>query len=137
MAVWSDHDDDYLLIRRGHLNDLVVEAVGRVHTDIEHRLSLLEKRIVREIKKMAEQTQAAVAELTKDLQRLADGYVAQQAIIKAQADALAAADTVKAQAVADAIAADDSIDTAAINTADAIIEGLVPEPAPEPTAPEA
>lgn len=85
------------------------------------------ERIEREIKKMA----ANFAELTKDIRRLADGYVAQQAKIAALEAALAEADAVKAQAVADAIAADDAIDQAAIDEADAIVESVSPEPAPE------
>ncbi len=88
--------------------------------------------ILKEIKKMGAQSQAALAELSKDLRRLADGYVAQQAKIVTLEAALAEADAVKAQAVADAIEADDAIDTAAIADADAIVEAVSPEPATEP-----
>lgn len=85
---------------------------------------------------MGEATAAALAELTKDLHRLADGFVALQAENAALKDALAQADATKAQAVADAIAADDAVDSAAIAEADAIVESLSPEPAPveEPPA---
>lgn len=90
--------------------------------------------IKKEVKKMGEATAAALAELNKDLHRLAEGYVALQAENAALKAALASADADKAAAVADAIAADDAVDSAAIAEADAIVEGLSPEPAPEPPA---
>lgn len=90
------------------------------------------QRIERLLIAMAENSQAALAELTKDVRRLAGGYVAQQAKIALLETALAEADAVKAQAVADAIAADDAIDTAAIAEADALVEAVSPEPVVEP-----
>lgn len=94
-------------------------------------------QILKEVKKMAEQTQAAVAELVKDLHRLADGYAALQASNAAKdteiaelRGALATADADKEAAIAAAVSADDASDAAAIADADAIVEGLSPEPAP-------
>lgn len=133
-------DDPLLIIRRSHAEELIAGAVGAANRDIECRLRTLEQTthdILRRVKIMAEQSQAALAELKKDLLRLADGWAALKAENDALKAALAEADAVKAQAVADAIAADDAVDSAAIADADEIVEGLSPEPTPEPEpAPE-
>jgi len=88
---------------------------------------------------MGEQSQAGLAELTKDLHRLADGYVALQARNGALESengqlraALESADADKAAAIAAAVSAEDAGNAAAIADADAIVEAVSPEPAPEP-----
>lgn len=82
-----------------------------------------------DLKERVIQVAANFDKLDADLNTLAAGYVAQQAIIKTQADALASADADKAQAVADAIAADDAIDQAAVDAADGIAQAVL-NPAP-------
>jgi DNA repair exonuclease SbcCD ATPase subunit len=117
-----------------HTTPATQADLRRIHdaiTTLGKDLSKDHTKILKEIKTMAEQSQAALAELIKDLRRLADGFVALQAENAALKTALAEADATKAQAVADAIAADDAIDSAAIADADQIVEGLSPEPAPE------
>jgi hypothetical protein len=114
--------------------EIVVDAVQRAVTP---RFDA----ILKEIHTMAGQTQAAAAELVKDLHRLADGYSAKDALLAAKdaeigelRAALASADADKEAAVASAVDAQDAAGAAAINEADAIVENLSPEPVDTPPA---
>lgn len=119
MASWLD----YIRWPREAISDLQRDAIA-IRMTLQEMKSTGENTN-EEIKVMA----ANFDELNADLNTLAAGYVAQQAIIKTQADALASADADKAAAVQQAIADDDAIDQAAVDAADAIAQAAL-NPAP-------
>jgi hypothetical protein len=84
-----------------------------------------EEKILRKIDKLGATMSADFDALDADLNTLAAGYVAQQAIIKAQADALANADA-SAQAKVDAaVAAEDADAQTKVDAADAIAQAAI------------
>lgn len=101
--------------------------------DIDARLGRIEKHI-RSIDRKVTHVSVNVDELNKDLNRLADGYVALKNENDALKQALNDADAAQAQAVADALAASDADAQAKIDAADAIVENVSPEPVATPPA---
>jgi len=106
------------------------EAISNIEADVAFlRLqSSVTNSKLDDLKERMIQMAANFDQLDADLNTLAAGYVAQQAIIKTQADALASADADKAAAVAAAIVADDAIDQAAVDAADAIATAVLNPP---------
>lgn len=110
------------------LERLFSRYFGHRFESIDRRLSAIEETTLRTESKMA----VDFSSLQADLQTLAAGYVAQQAIIKTQADALANADQATQDAVAAAIEENDAADQSVVDAADQVAKDALNPPVEPP-----
>lgn len=116
--------------------DWVRKALKSIRSDVEAThasVGMINARldtILERLDVMGAKQDAAMAKLTDDLNKVVAGWAAKDAQIAALTAELANADA-SAQARVDAVLAeDDTFDEGVINEADAIVSGLVNEPAP-------
>lgn len=124
---------------QGGLFDKIQEAVSSsleqtLQRFFDHYLGPRFRDISAQLTRMENSMAVDFSKLQADLTTLAQGYVAQQAIIKAQADALANADQATQDAVASAIESNDAADQSAVDAADQIAVDALNPPADTPPA---
>lgn len=122
---------------QGGLFDKIQEAVASslkqaLNHFFDQYLGPRFREITEQLTRMEISMAVDFSKLQADLTTLAQGYVAQQAIIKTQADALANADQATQDAVAAAIESNDAADQSAVDAADQIAVDALNPPADTP-----